>query len=323
MLNEQEKQGVLSVGFLAAFADGAKDDTERATLKSVADAIGSEGDISVPTILTNVMLKKVTLAQIPEMLTSPESRTFAYEIAVQVCDADGLRNENENQFLTELAAALQVTSDERKDLEEAPDSMAVAPIAAAGNLPTPTEPAEIAKDIDAMIRNYAILCGALELLPQSVAGMAVIPMQMKMVYRIGAEQGFTLDKGHIKDFIATLGVGLTSQYVESIGRKILGGFLKKHTKKIAGKWGQTAGKVATSSASVVMTFGTTWALGHVAQQYYAGGRKMDGATLRAAFQSSLGKGREISNQYLPAMQEQASKLDMQSVMQMVRGNSMP
>ena len=70
-----------------------------------------------------------------------------------------------------------------------------------------------------MILNYAILNGALELLPESLATMAIIPLQMKMVYRVGMSHGFELDRGHIKDFIATLGVGLTSQYVEQIGRK--------------------------------------------------------------------------------------------------------
>ena len=76
-----------------------------------------------------------------------------------------------------------------------------------------------------MILNYSILNGALELLPQSLASMAIIPLQMKMVYRIGKSHGYELDRGHIKDFIATLGVGLTSQYVEQFGRKLVGGLL--------------------------------------------------------------------------------------------------
>ena len=45
-----------------------------------------------------------------------------------------------------------------------------------------------------MILNYSILNGALELLPQSMASMAIIPLQMKMVYRIGKEHGYELDR---------------------------------------------------------------------------------------------------------------------------------
>ncbi|MCK7498350.1 MAG: hypothetical protein MZW92_52755 [Comamonadaceae bacterium] len=54
-----------------------------------------------------------------------------------------------------------------------------------------------------MILNYAILNGALELLPDSLASMAIIPLQMKMVYRIGKSYGYELDRGHVKDFLAT------------------------------------------------------------------------------------------------------------------------
>jgi uncharacterized protein (DUF697 family) len=55
--------------------------------------------------------------------------------------------------------------------------------------------------------------------------MAIIPLQMKLVYRIGQSYGYQMDKGHIKEFLATAGVGLTSQYVEQVGRKLLGGLL--------------------------------------------------------------------------------------------------
>ena len=43
--------------------------------------------------------------------------------------------------------------------------------------------------IDSMMLKYVILNGALELLPQPIATMAIIPLQMKMVYRIGGVHG--------------------------------------------------------------------------------------------------------------------------------------
>jgi hypothetical protein len=48
---------------------------------------------------------------------------------------------------------------------------------------------------------------------------------MRLVYRIGQAYGYELDSGHVKDFLATVGVGLTSQYLEQAGRKLLGGLL--------------------------------------------------------------------------------------------------
>ncbi len=39
--------------------------------------------------------------------------------------------------------------------------------------------------------------------------------------------GVALDQGHIREFIAAVGVGLTSQYLEQFGRKLIGGLLGK------------------------------------------------------------------------------------------------
>jgi uncharacterized protein (DUF697 family) len=75
------------------------------------------------------------------------------------------------------------------------------------------------------------------LLPQSWASVAIIPLQVKMVYRIGKAYGVELDQGHIREFLATVGVGLTSQYLEQFGRKLLGGLLGKMAGKTAGKIG--------------------------------------------------------------------------------------
>jgi uncharacterized protein (DUF697 family) len=130
-------------------------------------------------------------------------------------------------------------------------------------------------EMDKAILNAAILNGALELLPESLSTMAIIPLQMKLVYRIGKSYGFELDRGHIKDFLATLGVGLTSQYLEQAGRKLLGGLLGK----IGGGLLGGLGKQAVSSG---MSFASTYALGHVARRYYAGGRSFSAQMLREA-----------------------------------------
>ena len=75
--------------------------------------------------------------------------------------------------------------------------------------------AQTEAELDKSILNYSILNGALELLPQSMASMAIIPLQMKMVYRIGKSYGYELDRGHIKDFLATAGIGMASSRLSS------------------------------------------------------------------------------------------------------------
>ena len=133
-----------------------------------------------------------------------------------------------------------------------------------------------------------------------------------MVYRIGKAYGVELDTGHIKEFIAAAGVGLTSQYLEQFGRKLLGGLLGK----MAGK---TVGKIGGAATGMAFSFATTYALGQVAKHYYAGGRVMDTAVLRDTFQNLLGSAKQMQTQYLPQIQQQAATLDMGKVMSMVRG----
>ena len=155
------------------------------------------------------------------------------------------------------------------------------------------------------------LNGALELLPQSLATMAIIPLQMKMVYRIGTAHGFELDRGHIKDFLATVGVGLTSQYVERIGRRLVGGMLGG----LGGRLARGLGSAATGSA---FSFATTYALGKVAVAYYAGGRTLDGRALKETFASLLGEAKTLQTSYLPQIQERARTIDTGELLQLVR-----
>jgi uncharacterized protein (DUF697 family) len=141
--------------------------------------------------------------------------------------------------------------------------------------------------------------------------MAIIPLQMKLVYRVGKSYGYELDRGHIKDFLATAGVGLTSQYLEQAGRKLLGGLLGS----IGGGLLRGIGRQAVSSG---MSFASTWALGHVAKRYYAGGRTLSTQMLRESFDGMLGEAKGMRERYLPQMQEKARTLNLSSILDTVR-----
>lgn len=142
--------------------------------------------------------------------------------------------------------------------------------------------------------------------------MAIIPLQMKLVYRIGKANGYELDRGHVKDFLATAGVGLTSQFLEQAGRKLLGGLLGK----VGGGLARGVGNQAVSSG---MTFASTYALGHVAKRYYAGGRTLSTEMLKDSYARIVSEGKNLHAQYLPAIQQQARTLDTTKVLAMVRG----
>ena len=167
-------------------------------------------------------------------------------------------------------------------------------------------------ELDSAILNAAIVNGALELLPEALSTLAIIPLQMKLVYRIGKAHGFELDQGHVKDFLATAGVGLTSQYLEQAGRKLLGGLLGK----VGGGLMGGMGKQAVSSG---MSFASTFALGQVAKRYYAGGRALSTQMLKEAYAGTLQEAQGLSARYLPEIQAKAKTLNAGSVLSMVRG----
>ncbi len=318
-MNDLEREAILTIAFMAAFADGNNAEQERAEIRRIGDALAAESGINTAAIFQNVVLKKSTLDEVAKRLTTAEAKTIAYEFAVGVCDADASQSAAEKTFLNQLRVALGLDVAAVAGVTHDAEMLAAAPLAGSGaagassapGAPTSGYAATMTQaEMDKMILNYSILNGALELLPQSLASMAIIPLQIKMVYRLGKVHGFELDKGHIKDFLGTLGVGLTSQYVEQFGRKLIGGLLGK----VAGGIGRAAGSAVTGSA---FSFATTYALGQVAKKYYAGGRTLSTDTLKQAFSGVLGEAKQLQTRYLPDIQQKARTIDITQVMKEV------
>ena len=320
-MNPEQQKSILTIALYAAFADGAKHDREREEIRRIAESLGGEaGAADLSRLYQDVLLKRVSLDATAAVLQDSGERQLAYEMAVCVCDADGRQSEAEQRFLNELKALLKLDAGQATAFERDADvivelSEAAAPTAAVAAAPGPVvaaQPNVSEAELDKSILNYALMNGALELLPQSWASMAIIPLQIKMVYGIGKAHGVQLDQGHIKEFIAAAGVGLTSQYLEQFGRKLLGGLLGKAA-------GKTFGKIGGAATGMAFSFATTYALGQLAKRYYAGGRVMNTVMLKDTFQNLLGPAKQMQTQYLPQIQQQAGTLDMGRVMAMVRG----
>lgn len=317
MTNER---AILAIALFAAFADGSKHDREREHIREIAEALG-QGNASLTGLYQDVLLKRISLEDAIVALPDSGARQLAYEMALGVCEADGRMSDVEREFLNRLRSALELDVSVTRTVEGEAHAMtgladdavpAAMPAVAAGPV-VAAQPSVPEAELDKSILNYALLNGALELLPQSWASMAIIPLQIKMVYGVGKAYGVTLDQGHIKEFIAAAGVGLTSQYLEQFGRKLLGGLLGKAA-------GKTMGKIGGAATGMAFSFATTYALGQLAKRYYAGGRTMSTAMLKDTFQNLLGPAREMQAQYLPQIQQQAGTLDMGRVMAMVRGS---
>jgi uncharacterized protein (DUF697 family)/tellurite resistance protein len=337
-MNAQETRSILTIALLAAFADGMKDERERAAVKRVAEALGPDAGFDFPALYRDVLLAKPDLATVAGGLQSDGARQLAYEMAVGVCDADGSQGPAEREFLQKLAAALGINgaaaaaasaqadeiADAAFDAEPTvtPGAAAAAAAGVAGATVAAAAP-QVATgtvtgrstmsdaEMDKTILNASIMNAALELLPESLASMAIIPLQVRLVYRIGKSYGYPMDMSHAKDFIATLGVGLTGQYLEQFGRKLLGGLLGG----VGGGIGRTVGRQVASSG---MTFATTYAIGRVAQRYYAGGRTLDSATLKQTFAGLLDEARGLAPRYRQQIEQKASTIDVRSLASLVK-----
>jgi uncharacterized protein (DUF697 family)/uncharacterized tellurite resistance protein B-like protein len=315
-MTDQEQKAIVTLVLMAAFADGRNDPMERAEVARVAESLSEGSGINVAAVYQDVLLKRASLDGAAALLTSPETRRLAYELCVGVCDADGAQGETERAFLTSLAAALGFNATEASaanTFTASADALAEAPLAAVSVVEPPLPAGRMTADEqDRLILNYAILNGALELLPDSLASMAIIPLQMKMVYRIGRSYGFELDRAHLKEFLATAGVGMTSQYVEQIGVKLVRQVLGK------GLLGGLLRGAASQSVSSGFSFATTYALGRLAVTYYAGGRTFSAQVLKDTYGRLLSEAKELQTRSLPAIEEKARTLNLTQLLQEVR-----
>nr|WP_315188252.1 TerB family tellurite resistance protein [uncultured Albidiferax sp.] len=312
-MQASETRAIVTLSLLAAFVDGEKHERERAEIKRIAEGLSLADGLNLPTLYQDVLMKRVSLDSVAAALTSADAKQLAYEMAVCVCDADGVQSVAEQRFLASVQQTLGLGTAATQFVEQA-DAMASAPLAAATPVAAVAKPGDA--ELDKTILNAAIVNGALELLPESLSTMAIIPLQMRLVYGIGKAHGFELDRGHIKDFLATVGVGLTSQYLEQAGRKLLGGLLGKLGGGMVGGLARGLGQQAVSTG---MSFAATYALGHVAKRYYAGGRTMSTQVLKDAYASVAQEAQGLHGRYLPAIQEKARTLDAGKVLAMVRG----
>ena len=333
-MNPTEQDAVVTVCLLAAFADGRKNDAEREEVRRIVEnlrpEVGGEGASggaelgrSLSALYQDVLLGRVTVENAAASLKSQEHRTLAYEMAVAVCDADGKAGAEEKSFLEKLRIALSIDeASAAAALHQADDfvdlGLEQVPVAggalAAGAGTAGPGVGKVGVDdaeIESSITRYAILNAAIELLPQGLATAAIVPLQMKMVYRIGARYGYTLSTGHIKDFLATVGVGMTSQVLENYARKFLGGLGRRML-------GRVAGAVADQATGSAFSFASTYALGYAAKAYYSGGRSLGAIDLKGIFTTQAEKAKSLYTQHRGAIQSQSTGLDVGKLLNMVR-----
>ncbi|MFI5311928.1 MAG: DUF533 domain-containing protein [Gemmatimonadales bacterium] len=301
-MNNSDHPWLIAIAMMAARSDGASGPEEQAAIDAVVTRIGSP---DVSRIAQQLATGQIRAADVARQLSDDDARRTAYEAAVAVCHADGVTNAAEQQFLEELRTALGLSAADATAIAQAAGAVAAAPIASAGT-GTASLPAGDA-GLDELILDQAILTGAIEILPDRLANVAVLPLQLRLVYQVGQRYGQQLDVNQVKDLAATLGLGAAAQAMESVVMNVLGGVA-------GGLLGGLFGGATRIATSVGVTFAATYALGHVAKQYYAQGRSLSAQDLRALFARFQDEAKTIYPKVQERITAQSRSVNLQNVL---------
>ncbi len=298
MINERDREPIVTIAFLAANADGRSNAEEQAQLRAVLERLGM-GDLD--TVVERVMGGQLRLAEVVAKLSGAEARRLAYETALAVCLADGPANDKEMRFLEQLGGALDLTPAELGSLGQGATALSGAALTVSSGKPASDA------ELDQQILRQAMITGAVELLPDRLANVVIIPLQLRLVYQIGQHYGQQLNADQIKDMLGALGIGAAAQAVEGVVRKLVRGVA-------GGLLGGVIGGAGGLAAGAAVSFAATYALGHAAKQYYAQGRRLSTADLRALFGRFQEEAKTIFPKVQDQIQTQAKSLNLKSLL---------
>ena len=301
-MNTTDHAPLIAIAMLAARADGSTAGAEQQAVQAVVDRLGSP---DVSRLAQQVAGGQLRVADLASRLSDDEARRTAYEGAVAICRADGVMNDSEQAFLEELRNALGLDADDVADVGRTAGALADAPVV---EVHTGAPPAGT---LDEFILQQSILTGALEVLPDRLANLAILPLQLRLVYQIGQRRGQKLDVNQVKDLAATLGLGAAAQGVEGVVMKLVGGVA-------GGLLGGLVGGAARIATSAVITFSATYALGHTADQYYLQGRRLSAADLKALFERFQQDAKTIYPKVEEQVRAKAGSLNLQSLLGSLR-----
>jgi tellurite resistance protein/uncharacterized protein (DUF697 family) len=306
-MNQSDFETIVTIAALAALANGQQDDAERARLATMVGRLG------LPTLeqaMQRVQAGQLKVQDLARQLSDDNARQLAFNTATAVCNADGVADDAEQKFLAELRDALGLQPAAVKATEDNARALASAPVAPAVEVQSGTPPSDAG--LDDLILKQAIITGALEILPDHLANVAILPLQLRLVYQIGQRYGQQLDINQIKDLAGTLGIGAAAQVMEGAVRKVLGGV-------VGGLLGGLLGGATGMAAGAAVTFASTYALGHVAKQYYTQGRRLSADDLRSLFARFEDEAKALFPKVQGQIQAQSRNLNLQSVLSSIRG----
>ena len=299
-----ERNALLRIALLAVLTDEALP-REREEIRRAVESLPDSAALDLPQIVQDAVSGDANSEATARELHSPALCRLAFELAIGACNADRLRTPAETLFLAKLGQSLGLSSPAMSEAAFVADALASLPLDSGRAAPTS------AAEVDGVILDFAILAGALDLLPHAVASLAIVALQLKLVHRVGKVHGCEFDKGRIAELLAAMGVGPTGQYLEHIGRKLIGGVFDSSGGGGTGELARDAPGDAIASAAV-------YAVGHTAGRYCVGGRTMNQHALQETFNGMLSEARRLLAQYAPRIERQARAVDVNQIVQVVR-----
>ncbi len=298
-MTHNDATAILTIATLASLADGEHDGTERAEIARAAEVLGLG---NADEVIRSAHAGERDVASLATSLSTPEARQVAYDTATAVCYADGWISPSEATFLRELAALVSA------DVTSAADTIAEVNRAADDPAPGRNGPAT---EMDQYILDQAMLTAALEILPDRLANIGILPLQLRLVHHIGQAHGQQLDTAQVKDLAATFGLGAAAQVLEKAVRRMFGGLT-------GGILGGAVGSIAGLASGAAITFSTTYALGHVADRYYAQDRQLSREDLRDLYTRFRADAADIFPRAEKRIQELAGDGSLSGVLKSVR-----
>ncbi len=299
---------IITIAAQAAVVDGNRSTAELAQIISAATRLGLSNAESV---VQQAAAVPEDVQELSRSLSSDDARRAAYEIAMAVCHADGSVSEKEVTFLEQLSAALG-TSGATAEVSAIASVATMTAQVQVPPIPPGATPQPQPGELDQLILDQAILTAALEILPDRLSNMAILPLQLRLVYQIGQRHGQQLDMAQAKDFAATFGIGAAAQLMESLVRKTFG-------KLSGGLLGGMLGGATGLAAGATVSFAATYALGHAAVQYYAQGRALSTADMKTLFARFQQEAETVFPKVQDRVQDVARGTNLQSVLGTLRG----
>lgn len=282
-VNQEEALSCVKLLVCIAKADGDFGGEEKQAFQDALAGLTLPKGVTADSLIAGQYAVEALVAEIK----SQEGRDAAYSACFTMAYADGKYHPEEQKILERLEKAWEVPKEKKglfgRIFQETKDTVsftAIKPIA---------DPKKREAEINEDVMKYSILAGTLGLFPIPIAKiateLAVVGVMGKMVRDIGQYWGRETTKEGVRQLLAGMGAGQAGR----IAVNTLLGFIPG------------IGSVVPAATN----FAATWAVGRVANQYYASGAKMDAKTLKDAFRLRQKEGREAYEKNKGAVEAKA------------------